>query len=362
MSLQTMIVVFGPTGTFVGEPSSFTPTRAFPPISSLCTHSWRIDSGAVAADAETTTTTTATEGQWPTLTSSSSLPAGTSDVISLLKGKRVVTTVATDCSRAALEQFVANMFRVLGAANLREVVVIGKALASSMAYGHERTRVVDIGFEAVTCSFVVSGVTEGCSTSRTLGVRKFLRGGGGGGGVSHVVAATTHAATTEMQVDWSALEAAFLGEGAHHDLSKAPLLRLLKQLPVESRKGAVPVLITGDAVDHQPSMFHRLTNLLQPVIATLEGGNIAASSPTSPTAANNSSTSLITHSRPALMHFTGASLLASLCGHMCDAIAVTRTDASSLKGLEMIHSRCPGIHRPLQQAASDTSGAAAAAA
>jgi hypothetical protein len=366
-SLQTVIVVFGPTGVFVGEPGSFTPARTFQPIASLCTHTWRID-GAAAHLHDTleaggaSSSAAAVEGallQSPSPLSSSTALASTADLLGVLKGKRVVTTVATDCSRAALELFVGNMFRVFGAANLREVVVVGKALASSFAYGHERTRVVDIGFEAVTCSFVVSGVTEGCSTSRTLGVRKFLR--------NHQIAGS-NSGSGELQMDWAALEAAFLGDATdgtkRNDVSKAPLVRLLKQLPVESRKGGVPVLLTGDAVD-QPAVYHRLTSLLQPLVAALEGG-ASQHHVTSPTTASSaSSSSLIlpaSHSRPALAHFTGISLLASLCVHVCDTIVVTRADTSTPKGIEVVHSRCPGIHRPPPQGNAATGDGATAAA
>lgn len=367
-TLPTMIVVFGPNGTYVGAPGGTTPMHQFGSIASLCTHTWRIEAAPntgvsaptlddhprAPSDVLLTSSDTAIAAAASSCSKANGGHSVPEELVRLLRGKRIATTVATDCSRSALEAFVVNTFRTFGAANVKELVVVSKALAASFAYGHERTLVLDVGLDAVTCSFVVAGVTEGCVTSRTLGAKRFLRRPAATDAASSTIPipnASASATDLETTIDWAGFELALVANS--NDISRAPLLRLLKQLPIESRKGGVPVILTGDALD-VVGVYHRLVNVINPILAALDFGGpgplTGASAATSPTSSSSITHILpASHSRPSMLHFTGASLLAALCGSVCDTIVMSRAESLTAKGLELVHSRCPGIHRPLQQ-------------
>jgi hypothetical protein len=342
VSGDTLLVVFGRLGTAVGEPGSMLPSLFLPTCPALCTTTWRMETPAAAMQQQQqqqhdTATKHGTASTALTTSNHQGLLMGTDihRLVNIMKGKRIITCVSTDVSRPALESFTMRLFSLL---HIRECVIVSRSFAASLAYGHERTRIVDVGLDVTTCSFVVSGATKGCVSSRTLGLGRCIGDRGVLTGDETAGNTSPQKELTEQQ--WSAIELTLMGPYGSRDLTQAPLFRLMKQLPVESRKSGVPVVITGDALE-VPGLYHRISSLVSVIVEGLEkSANIGA-------AATRDLLLPAVHSRPALIPLTGLSLLGALCSELCASIVMTESDASSATAVEVVHSRCPGIDRPL---------------
>lgn len=258
-----------------------------------------------------------------------------------VQGKRLVTTVAPDAKRRSLEQFVTKIFQLLQPSG---VMVLSKPFAAAMANGHDRIRVLDLGLSCLTCTYLSNGVVEAYTASRSLSLRK---------GVSEIKAlemCNPERTQALLRMCKLILEPEDVSRGGY-----GPLQRIVRSFPRESKN--TPTLLTGDACEtvgvhkafeaylsQEGIMRKRRGKAVHHTTANSDSDDGTTKGVEEKKGDEDESFHVVeaSHSRPELMHFTGASIVASQCPADIEKLLITQQEFST-RGAELIHWRCPGL-------------------